>query len=223
MFLNFLFAAVQHHVTPMSLPQTLSHTCSFLDTSTQSPVDATNVYHRQTCALSQHKDENLAVAADSCSLPHLLFAFRVFSPSTSTLQTSSVLLPRFVHPSLSSCAGPPSLCGSPAGRCSMRIPTLAYNSMWCFNECSLVHLYRATSGFFRQCPKEIFEDFGIDGSNINDEFTTAGICEQAFLRQCQMACKGSAVPASSLPVARLDQGLYSPGILTELQVTFCPN
>ena len=27
----------------------------------------------------------------------------------------------------------------------------------------------------RQCPKDIFEDFSTDGSNMNDEFTCAGI------------------------------------------------
>ena len=47
-------------------------------------------------------------------------------------------------------------------------------------------------------PKDIFEDFSIDGSNLNDEIAKAGLSEQAVPRQSRMAYNGSATSVFSL-------------------------
>ena len=53
-----------------------------------------------------------------------------------------------------------------------------------------------------QWPKDIFEEFSIDGSIVNVEFTQAGVGEHTVLRQRQWAPKGSAVPVFFLPAPR---------------------
>ena len=54
----------------------------------------------------------------------------------------------------------------------------------------------------RQCPANMFGDFSIDGSNINDAFKDGGKRDQASARRQHMTVKGDEIASFLVPAER---------------------